>query len=87
MLTATQLRVLDFLIEELSQTGVAPSFVEIAADVGFKSKSHVHRVLTELEERGFIRRLHARRRAIEVIKYPQRLPCAHCHGTGLEPQS
>jgi SOS-response transcriptional repressor LexA len=85
MLTERQIRVLDFLIERHMDGAVAPSLDEIAADSGIKSKSGAFLILRELEERGFIRRMKARRRAIEIIKYPRRMPCLHCNGTGVEP--
>jgi SOS-response transcriptional repressor LexA len=68
-LTQNQLRVLHFIERYMTQNnGVSPSMVEISAFLGQASKSAAHRVLTALEERGRIRRLPNRARAIEVIK-------------------
>ncbi len=68
MLTQQQKRMLGVLIEHFSNNDVPPSFEELCADMGLKSKSGIHRLLTGLEERGYIRRLPNRARAIEVLK-------------------
>ncbi len=68
MLTGKQMEVLSLLEDSIRTTGSVPSFDGIAAAVGLKSKSGVHRLVTALEERGFIRRLPNRARAIEVIR-------------------
>lgn len=70
MLTQKQYRLLTFIEERLRHSGVSPSFDEMREAVGLKSKSGVHRLIYELEERGFIRHLRYRARALEVIKMP-----------------
>lgn len=70
MLTRQQLNLLIFINEIIRETGCAPSFTEMCTVLGLKSKSCIHRLLTALEERGFVRRLHNRVRAIEVIRMP-----------------
>ena len=70
MLTRKQLELLRFIHERLKETGVPPSFDEMKDALDLRSKSGIHRLITALEERGFIRRLPNRARAIEVIKLP-----------------
>jgi repressor LexA len=70
MLTRKQLELLRFIHERLTETGVPPSFDEMKDALDLRSKSGIHRLITALEERGFIRRLPNRARAIEVIKQP-----------------
>ena len=70
MLTKRQHDLLVFINQRLTETGVSPSFKEMADGVGLRSTSGVHRGILELEERGFIRRLPYRRRAIEVLRLP-----------------
>ncbi len=70
MLTKKQLELLLFINERLKETGVAPSFDEMKEALDLKSKSGIHRLITALEERGFIRRLAHRARALEVLKLP-----------------
>ena len=70
MLTRKQLELLRFIHERLTETGVPPSFDEMKDALDLRSKSGIHRLITALEERGFIRRLPNRARAIEVIKPP-----------------
>ncbi len=70
MLTRKQLLLLLFINENLQNDGVAPSFEEMKESLGLRSKSGVHRLIKGLEERGFIRRLPHRARALEVIKLP-----------------
>ena len=77
MLTRKQLELLRFINERLKEAGVPPSFDEMKDALDLRSKSGIHRLITALEERGFIRRLPNRARAIEVI----RLPDAVGHGT------
>ena len=69
MLTAKQKSMLNVLIEHLEKHDVPPSFEELCAQLDLKSKSGIHRLLTGLEERGYIRRLHNRARAIEILKF------------------
>jgi repressor LexA len=70
MLTRKQLELLRFIHERLTESGVPPSFDEMKDALDLRSKSGIHRLITALEERGFIRRLANRARAIEVIKLP-----------------
>ncbi|WP_262268939.1 transcriptional repressor LexA [Microvirga yunnanensis] len=71
MLTRKQHELLRFIHERLRETGVPPSFDEMKDALDLKSKSGIHRLITALEERGFIRRLPNRARAIEVIRLPE----------------
>ncbi len=73
MLTQKQKDLLIFIHERLQKTGVPPSFDEMKDALDLKSKSGIHRLITALVERGFIRRLPHRARAIEVIKLPESL--------------
>ncbi|MDE0779277.1 MAG: transcriptional repressor LexA [Alphaproteobacteria bacterium] len=70
MLTRKQHQLLIFINEHLNATGVAPSFDEMKEALGLKSKSGIHRLISGLEERGFIRRLAHRARALEVLRLP-----------------
>lgn len=70
MLTRKQYELLRFIHERLKEAGVPPSFDEMKDALDLRSKSGIHRLITALEERGFIRRLPNRARAIEVIKLP-----------------
>ncbi|VAV90862.1 SOS-response repressor and protease LexA [hydrothermal vent metagenome] len=70
MLTSKQHDLLMFIHERLKESGVPPSFEEMKEALGLKSKSGIHRLITALEERGFLRRLPHRARALEVIKLP-----------------
>ena len=71
MLTRKQFELLRFVHERLKESGVPPSFDEMKDALDLRSKSGIHRLITALEERGFIRRLPNRARAIEVIKLPE----------------
>ena len=71
MLTRKQHELLRFIHERLRETGVPPSFDEMKDALDLKSKSGIHRLITALEERGFIRRLPNRARALEVIRLPE----------------
>lgn len=71
MLTPKQHDLLMFIHERLESSGVSPSFDEMKDALGLRSKSGIHRLITALEERGFIRRLAHRARALEVIKLPE----------------
>src|SRR5882757_3697765 len=71
MLTRKQYELLRFIHERLKEAGVPPSFDEMKDALDLRSKSGIHRLITALEERGFIRRLPNRARAIEVIKMPE----------------
>lgn len=70
MLTRKQYELLVFIEKRLSEDGVSPSFDEMKEALGLRSKSGIHRLITGLEERGFIRRLPHRARALEVLKLP-----------------
>jgi repressor LexA len=70
MLTRKQNELLHFINKRLTDAGVSPSFDEMKEALGLKSKSGIHRLITGLEERGFIRRLPHRARALEVLKLP-----------------
>lgn len=70
-LTALQYRCLIFIDEAVTETGVAPSFEDMMANLGMRSKSEVHRLVTALEDRGYIRRIAGRARAIQVIRLPK----------------
>jgi repressor LexA len=71
MLTRKQYELLMFIQERLRETGIAPSFDEMKEALDLRSKSGIHRLITALEERGFLRRLAHRARALEVIKLPE----------------
>ncbi|MDG5494677.1 transcriptional repressor LexA [Niveispirillum sp. BGYR6] len=71
MLTRKQQELLIFINEKLNEGGVSPSFDEMKDALGLKSKSGIHRLITGLEERGFIRRLPHRARALEVLRLPE----------------
>ena len=70
MLTSKQKELLLFINERIQATGVSPSFDEMKDALNLASKSGIHRLITALEERGFIRRLAHRARALEVLKLP-----------------
>jgi repressor LexA len=70
MLTRKQSELLTYIRERLNESGVSPSFEEMKDALALKSKSGVHRLISALEERGFIRRLPNRARALEVVKMP-----------------
>jgi len=72
MLTRKQHELLCFIHDRLAETGVSPSFEEMKDALDLKSKSGVHRLISALEERQFIRRLPNRARALEVLKMPER---------------
>ena len=70
MLTKKQHQLLIFIQERIAQTGVSPSFDEMKEALELRSKSGIHRLITALEERGFIRRLPHRARALEILRMP-----------------
>jgi repressor LexA len=76
MLTAKQRELLLFIDDRLNDSGISPSFDEMREALDLKSKSGVHRLISALEERGFIRRLPNRARALEVLKLPETRPSA-----------
>ena len=71
MLTRKQLELLDFIKSRMDIDGVPPSFDEMKDALDLRSKSGIHRLITALEERGFIRRLAHRARALEIVKLPE----------------
>ncbi len=71
MLTRKQLELLDFIKHRLDRDGVPPSFDEMKDALDLRSKSGIHRLITALEERGFIRRMAHRARALEILKLPE----------------
>lgn len=73
MLTRKQHELLCFIHDRLAATGVSPSFEEMKEALDLKSKSGVHRLISALEERSFIRRLPNRARALEVLRMPERV--------------
>ena len=80
MLTRKQQELLLFIHERMKESGVPPSFDEMKDALDLASKSGIHRLITALEERGFIRRLPNRARALEVIKLPE------AYSTSLQPR-
>ena len=85
MLTRKQFELLRFIHERLKEAGVPPSFDEMKDALDLRSKSGIHRLITALEERGFIRRLPNRARAIEVIKLPELSPAGGGNRRGFTP--
>ncbi|RYH03024.1 transcriptional repressor LexA [Salipiger sp. IMCC34102] len=71
MLTKKQLDLLNFIHKRVQRDGVPPSFDEMKEALDLRSKSGIHRLITALEERGFIRRLAHRARALEIVKLPE----------------
>ncbi len=87
MLTRKQLELLTFINKRLQRDGVPPSFDEMKAALDLRSKSGIHRLITALEERGFIRRLPHRARAIEIVKLPDSLDTgSNARRGGFEPE-
>jgi repressor LexA len=83
MLTAKQKELLLYIHERIKETGVSPSFDEMKEALDLASKSGIHRLITALEERGFLRRLPHRARALEVLKMPDAVtPAAPARGRG-----
>ena len=80
MLTRKQHELLMFIHERIKETGVSPSFDEMKEALDLASKSGIHRLITALEERGFIRRLAHRARALEVIKLPEQATTGTARG-------
>ncbi|MGB0671982.1 MAG: transcriptional repressor LexA [Rhodospirillales bacterium] len=76
MLTRKQYQLLVFIDKKLRDSGVSPSFDEMKDALDLRSKSGIHRLITGLEERGFIRRLPHRARALEVIRLPENMDTA-----------
>ncbi len=83
MLTAKQHELIRFIQQRLEETGISPSFEEMKEALDLKSKSGVHRLISALEERGFLRRLPNRARALEVIRQPEDVtPAVRAAGGG-----
>jgi repressor LexA len=85
MLTRKQLELLRYIHERLKESGVPPSFDEMKDALDLRSKSGIHRLITALEERGFIKRLPNRARALEVIKLPDSMGQAAARSRGFTP--
>jgi len=71
MLTRKQLELLKYIDRFIASSDVSPSYDEMKDALGLKSKSGIHRLITNLEERGYVRRLPYRARALEIIKLPE----------------
>lgn len=82
MLTKKQFELLTFINRRLNESGVSPSFDEMKEALNLRSKSGIHRLITGLEERGFIRRLPHRARALEVLRLPEQVSAKD---TGRQP--
>ena len=80
MLTKKQLDLLEYINKCVQRDGVPPSFDEMKEALDLRSKSGIHRLITALEERGFIRRLAHRARALEIVKLPESMGGAPSHG-------
>jgi repressor LexA len=85
MLTKKQLELLRFIDSHMKKRGVSPSFDEMKEALGLKSKSGIHRLITGLEERGFIRRLPHRARALEILRRPEAIPPLETATAGFSP--
>lgn len=85
MLTAKQHELIRFIQQRLEETGISPSFEEMKEALDLKSKSGVHRLISALEERGFLRRLPNRARALEVIRQPEDATPARALGGNVVP--
>ena len=82
MLTKKQIQLLEFIQARMARDGVPPSFDEMKLALDLRSKSGIHRLVTALEERGFIRRLPHRARALEIVRLPDSLT----KGSGFQPR-
>jgi repressor LexA len=85
MLTRKQHELLMFIHERMKETGIPPSFDEMKDALDLASKSGIHRLITALEERGFIRRLANRARALEIIRLPDSMGPARGQQRGFSP--
>ncbi len=83
MLTKKQIELLEFIQKRMARDGVPPSFDEMKVALDLRSKSGIHRLVTALEERGFIRRLPHRARALEIVRLPETLSKS---ATGFAPR-
>ncbi len=84
MLTRKQHELLVFIDQHLKQTGFSPSFEEMKEGLLLKSKSGIHRLISALEERGFLRRHHHRARALEVMRLPPGMEAPGMEAPGME---
>jgi repressor LexA len=89
MLTRKQSELLTYIQARLAESGISPSFEEMKEALALKSKSGVHRLISALEERGFIRRLPNRARALEILRMPdaQSGAASPSRGTAAAPQA
>ncbi|GGJ16552.1 transcriptional repressor LexA [Neoroseomonas lacus] len=87
MLTRKQHELLMFIDRHLRETGFSPSFEEMKGALSLKSKSGIHRLITALEERGFLRRRAHRARALEVIRLPESLAPRAARATAKSPEA
>ena len=91
MLTRKQHELLSFIDSHLKETGVSPSFEEMKEALTLRSKSGIHRLISALEERGFLRRHHHRARALEVMRLPENMagqkPAVKREGAAASPAS
>jgi repressor LexA len=86
MLTTKQLDLLEFIHTRVQRDGVPPSFDEMKEALDLRSKSGIHRLITALEERGFIRRMAHRARALEIIKLPDAMVAKAAAKRAFEPR-
>ena len=84
MLTQKQMQLLQLIAQRLNETGVPPSFEEMKVELGLRSKSGIHRLITALEDRGFIRRLPNRARAIEILQMPKLIDTSGAIDAGVD---
>src|SRR3954454_7756243 len=89
MLTRKQYELLVYIDKHLKQTGFSPSFEEMKEALDLKSKSGIHRLVSALEERGYLARRHHRARALDVLRLPENMVgAARDNGPGMaEPQA
>ena len=86
MLTKKQIQLLEFIQARMARDGVLPSFDEMKMALDLRSKSGIHRLVTALEERGFIRRLPHRARALEILRLPDALMRGEGEEGGFRPR-
>lgn len=86
MLTKKQIQLLEFIQTRMARDGVPPSFDEMKLALDLRSKSGIHRLVTALEERGFIRRLPHRARALEILRLPEALMRDDTEAGGFKPR-
>ena len=86
MLTRKQYELLTYIDDRIRRNGVSPSFEEMKDALNLKSKSGIHRLITALEERGFLKRLAHRARAIEVLRMPENIEPRQTESRGFAPK-